>query len=178
MGRAKFRLVPRKAPSDGDLVAFTEERLSFVRQPVPEVYEGTYEDTLERLSAFDLQSLRSSRHNTRMNTPFQPEPDKEIRYTVVRSLGQGGQGNVYKVVDMYSGDHYACKRLQFQTIPEWEIYNEKAFKKKVHDEVNRIMKLRHVYFLSHSQLLIHAYSYIRIILCHMCVAKDGQLDET
>jgi hypothetical protein len=117
IGHAEFLLVPRETQ---DQVAFTEDRLSFVRQPVPEEYEGMYEDTLERfLSSFDLQSCRlSSVYNTWMNTPFQPESNDEIRYTVVKSLGGGAQGNVDEVVDMYSREHYACKIVRFQTIPQ------------------------------------------------------------
>jgi hypothetical protein len=106
MGCAKFLLKPRKAQ---DPEAFAKERLSFIRQPIPAEYEGTYEGTLQQISAFDLRSVTSRGYNTRMNTPLQPEPGNEIRYTKLKRLGGGSQGNVYKVVDMHISDYYACK---------------------------------------------------------------------
>lgn len=146
MGRAEFHLKPRVTQ---DPEAFTEERLSFVRQPVPDEYEGTYEETyegaLQQMLAADLESLRSSGYNTRMNTPFQPEPGNEIRYTKLKYLGGGSQGCVYKVVDMHTGDHYACKVIQPKRIPELEI-TEKDFKLKIEAQVALLKDLRHVSF--------------------------------
>jgi hypothetical protein len=143
IGRAEFDLKPREAQ---DLEAFTEERLSFIRQPVPEDYEGTYEGTLQQMLTFDLRSARSSVHNTRMNTPFQPEPGNEIRYTKVKRLGGGSQGNVYEVVDMHTGDHYACKVIQPKPIPKLGITTEKEFRVKIEAEVALLSKLHHVSF--------------------------------
>ena len=143
ISRAEFQLKPRKAQ---DPEAFTEERLSFVHQPVPEEYEGTYEGTLQQMLAFDLRSARSSVYNTRMNTPFQPEPGNEIRYTKMKRLGGGSQGNVYEVVDMHTGDYYACKVIQPKPIPKLGITTEKDFKLKIEAEVALLSKLHHVSF--------------------------------
>jgi hypothetical protein len=143
IGRAEFLLKPRKA-QDSD--AFTKERLSFIHQPVPEEYEGTYEGTLQQMLACDLRSVRSSVYNTRMNTPFQPEPGNEIRYTKVKRLGGGSQGNVYEVVDMHTGDHYACKVIQPKPMPKLGITTEKDFKLKIEAEVALLSKLHHVSF--------------------------------
>jgi hypothetical protein len=143
IGRAKFLLKPRKAQ---DPEALTKERLSFIHQPVPEEYEGTYEGTLQQMLAFDLRSARSSVYNTRMNTPFQPEPGNEIRYTKVKRLGGGSQGNVYEVVDMHTGDHYACKVIQPKPMPKLGITTEKDFKLKIEAEVALLSKLHHVSF--------------------------------
>jgi hypothetical protein len=143
IGRAEFHLKPREAQ---DPEAFTEERLSFVHQPVPEEYEGTYEGTMQQMLDFDLRSVRSSVYNTRMNTPLQPEPGNEIRYTKVKRLGGGSQGNVYEVVDMYTGDHYACKVIQPKPMPKLGITREKDFKLKIEAEVALLSKLHHVSF--------------------------------
>jgi hypothetical protein len=143
MGYAQFLLKPQKAQ---DPEAFAKERLSFICQPVPEEYEGTYEGTLQQMSAFDLRSVTPSVYNTRMNTPFQPEPGNEIRYTKVKPLGGGSQGNVYEVVDMYTGNHYACKVIQTMEMPKLGITTEKDFKRKIEAEVALLSKLRHVSF--------------------------------
>jgi hypothetical protein len=143
IGRAKFLLKPRKAQ---DPEVFAKERLSFIHQPVPEEYEGTYEGTLQQMLAFDLRSVTSSVYNTRMNTPFQPEPGNEIRYTKLKWLGGGSQGDVYEVVDMYTGDHWACKVIRFKPMPKLGITTEKDFKRKVEARVALLSKLLHVSF--------------------------------
>jgi serine/threonine protein kinase len=143
MGCVHFLLKPQKAQ---DPEAFSKERLSFIHEPVPEEYEGTYEGTLQQMSAFDLRSVTPSVYNTRLNTPFQPEPGNEIRYTKVKALGLGSQGNVYKVVDMYTGDHYACKVIQTKPMPKLGITTEKDFKRKIEAEVALLSKLHHVSF--------------------------------
>lgn len=60
MGRAVLHPKPR-ATQDPEV--FTEERLSFVRQPILNEYEGTYDEmyngALQQLRAADLESLRS-----------------------------------------------------------------------------------------------------------------------
>jgi len=105
---------------------FAKERLSFIHQPVPEEYGGTYEGTLQQMLAFDLRSVRSSVYNTRMNTPFQPEPGNEIRYTKLKRLGGGSQGDVYEVVDMHTGDYWACKVIRFKPMPNWGLLRRKT----------------------------------------------------
>lgn len=143
IGNAVFALKPRTTQ---DPKAFTKERLSFTHQPVPEEYEGTYEGTFDQMSALDLRSSRSSVYNTRMKTPFQPEPGQEIRYTKVRQLGKGSQGSVHEVVDMYTGQHYACKVIRPKLVPKLGIATEKDFKVKIEAEVALLSKLHHVSF--------------------------------
>jgi hypothetical protein len=143
IGHAYFILMPRRAQ---DPEALTKERLSFIHQPVPEEYEGTYEGTLQRMTTFDLASIATSGHNTRLNTPFQPELGNEIRYNKVKRLGGGSQGNVYEVVDMYNGEHYACKVIQPKPMPKLGITTEKDFRLKVEAEVALISKIRSVSF--------------------------------
>jgi hypothetical protein len=139
IGDAIFLLKPRQVQ---DPEALRKEKLSFIHQPVPEEFEGTYEETLHQMSAIDMRS--PSVYNTRMNTPFQPELRKVIRYTRLKRLGGGSQGNVYEVVDMKTGDHYACKIIQPKPMPELGINIEKDFRVKVHDQVTLFSKLRHV----------------------------------
>jgi hypothetical protein len=143
MGCAQFLLKPQKAQ---DPEVFAKERLSFIRQLVPEEYKGTYEGTLQQMSAFNLRSVIPSVYNTRMNTPFQPEPDNEIRYTKVKPLGGGSQGNIYKVVNIYIGNHYTCKVIEFKPIPKLGITTEKDFKLKIEAEVALLSKLRYISF--------------------------------
>ncbi|CZR66030.1 uncharacterized protein PAC_15930 [Phialocephala subalpina] len=148
MGYAEFHLKPRKAQ---DPEAFAEERLSFARQPIPNEYEGTYEEkyegTLQQLRAADLESLASG-YNTRMNTPFQPELGNEIRYTKLKYLGGGSQGSVYKVVDMHTGAHYACKIIQHKRIMGLGIA-EKDFKLKIEAQVALLKHLHHDHILKY-----------------------------
>jgi hypothetical protein len=149
IGRADFILKPRRAQ---DPETLTRERLSFIHQPVPEEYEGTYEGTVHRMSTFDLTSVATSGHNTRLNTPFQPELGNEIIYSKVKRLGGGSQGNVYEVVDMYTGEHHACKVIQPKPMPKLGITTEKDFKLKVEAEVALISKMRSVSFFILAEL--------------------------
>jgi hypothetical protein len=133
------------------------ERLTFANQSDP---ARTVEGTLERLITLGLQSLQSqgltttyksltattfNPHNTRFRTPLQPEDDDVIRSTKLRPLGSGGQGQVHKVVDLYNGNHLACKIVAVkQAIPEWGIYSERDFRARVEMEVNLVQALKHV----------------------------------
>jgi hypothetical protein len=150
---AIFLLRPRRAQ---DREAFERARQSFTRQIVPEEYERTYERADERMSrpAFrtalqemlhlDVASVTSTVPNTRMHSPFEPEPDNKIRYEKVKVLGVGSQGTVFEVVDMYKGDHYACKVIQYKPRPELGIHTETTFKRKIEEEVDLLSKLHHV----------------------------------
>lgn len=104
---------------------------------------------------FDLSSIRSSVYNTRMNTPFQPELGNEIRYIKVGRLSGGSQGNVYKVIDIYTGDYYTCKVIQPKPMLKLGITTEKDFKLKIEAEVALLSKLYHVSFF----ILTLSYSY-------------------
>ncbi|KAK4129993.1 kinase-like protein [Trichocladium antarcticum] len=154
--RAVFRLVPRRHQSN--VAAFTDEKRAFAGQPDP---ERTVEGTLERLVTLGLESLRSGAmtstyqsvstttynpHNTRFRTLLEPEEDHVIRFTKLRPLGRGGQGDVHKVVDLYNGNHHACKVIAVKgEVPQLNIHSEKDFRAKVEMEVNLVRGLKHAH---------------------------------
>jgi hypothetical protein len=119
MNDAVFHLVPRRTQGQ-DEARFTEERLAFAGQPDP---DQTYEGTMQRLITLGLQSLKSEAltttkslstavfnpHNTRLFTSHQPEESEVKRYTKLRPLGGGGQGEVHKIIDIYYNKHYVYK---------------------------------------------------------------------
>ncbi|KAL8941495.1 MAG: hypothetical protein Q9211_001800 [Gyalolechia sp. 1 TL-2023] len=147
MGCAIFILVPRETPRDQEKTVFLEEKLAFARQPVPEEYEGTYQGTLERLLALDLQYCAPrttiNPHNTRVTHPNGLKSNEEVRYTQLGPLGKGGQGQVHEVVDMYDGEHYARKIVEFKPIPRWDIQTERDFKKRIQREVDIVKNATH-----------------------------------
>lgn len=84
-------------------------------------------------------------HNTRFRTPLKPEEEETIRYTKLRKLGNGAQAQVHKVVDMHTGDYYACKIITVkEQVPELRIYSERDFKARVEIEINLVQALKHV----------------------------------
>ncbi|KAK3369804.1 hypothetical protein B0T24DRAFT_681794 [Lasiosphaeria ovina] len=128
---AEFLLIPRTTQGQ-DEATFTEEKRAFAGQPDP---NRTIEGTLQRIFTLGLQSLQSkgltttyksastitfNPHNTRFKTPLEPDEDDAIRYTKLRPLGGGGQGEVHKVVDMYTGNHHAYKIVALDTTTELE----------------------------------------------------------
>lgn len=153
MRDAEFLLIPRRTQGDQSEAAFAGERLAFAAQPDP---ERTVEGTMQRLLTLALQSEgRPTReptsiasfnpHNTRFQTTLEQDDDDEIVSTKLQRLGQGGQGQVYKVVDMHNGKHYACKVVAVKAeIPEWGIYSERAFRARVEAEVRMVQGLKHV----------------------------------
>ncbi|KAK3371644.1 kinase-like protein, partial [Lasiosphaeria ovina] len=155
IGTAEFDLIaPRTQGQDGE--SLTKQKLAFAHQPDP---ERTVEGTLERLITLGLQSLRSEAmtttyqtastitynpHNTRFRTPLEPEANDVIRFTKLKPLGRGGQGDVHKVVDKYNGNHHACKIIAVKAeVPDLNIYSEKDFRAKVEMEVNLVRQLEH-----------------------------------
>jgi hypothetical protein len=105
-----FCLIPRRTLSDQNEKAFTEERVAFANQPDPEL---TYKETIQQLITLGLQSPQSNvlpithlpsstitynSYTTQFHTLHQLEKDEVIRYTKLRRLGKGGQGEVHKVV--------------------------------------------------------------------------------
>ena len=186
IGYAVFFLIPRRTPGDQGEAAFTEERLAFAGQPDP---ERTYEGTMQQLINLGLQSLQSEAltttykppstatynpHNTRFKTPLEPEKDEVIRYTKLRRLGSGGQGEVHKVVDMYNGNHYACKIVAVkEEVPEWRIYSKKDFRARVELEVNLVKQVEH-HVSSLICCLPHA-DRIRTISYHTGIHRDSRL---
>lgn len=153
--RAVFYLIPRR--TQGDEAAFTEPMLAFANQPDP---DRTHERTLQRLVTVGLQSLQSEAlmatnmpsssvifnpHNTRFRTPLQAAVDDVIRFTKLRPLGRGGQGDVHRVVDMHNGKHYTCKTVAVKAeIPQWRIYSDMDFRARVEMEVNLVQAPKHV----------------------------------
>ncbi|CAJ2508689.1 Uu.00g137150.m01.CDS01 [Anthostomella pinea] len=90
-------------------------------------------------------------HNTRFRTPLEPEEDDQIRSTRIRTLGSGGQGEVHKVIDMYTGAHYACKIVAVKAqVPQWRIYSERDFRARVEMEVNLVRELRHAHIVPYA----------------------------
>ncbi|KAH8889934.1 kinase-like protein [Thozetella sp. PMI_491] len=154
MRDAEFRLIPR-THGQGE-ATLTKEKLAFAGQPDP---DRTIEGTLQRIFTLGLQSLQSqgltttyksastitfNPHNTRFRTPLEPEEDDEIKITKLRPLGRGGQGEVHRVVDMYTGAHHACKIVAVKAeVPQWKIYSERDFRKRVEKEVNLVQELKH-----------------------------------
>lgn len=154
--RAEFRLVPPRTHGQ-DGARLTEQKLEFARQHDPEL---TVDCTLGRALTLGLEALRSQAmtttyqtgstttynpHNTRFRTPIEPEAKDVIRSTKLRPLGRGAQGDVHKVVDMYNGNHHACKIVAVKAeVPGLKIYSEKAFKARVEREINLVRQLKHV----------------------------------
>ncbi|KAI1080581.1 kinase-like domain-containing protein [Whalleya microplaca] len=149
LGQAVFHLIPSRAQGR-DEARFTEEKIAFAGQAD---LDRTYEGTMQQLDALGLQSeLRTATHrpqstanphNLRLLTPLQPTEDKVIRYTKLRRLGVGSQGEVHKVIDMYNGNHFACKILVVKEAPHLGIVSEAAFRKRIEKEVNLVKQLQH-----------------------------------
>ena len=147
---ANFLLIPRTTNAD-DEKASVRERLEFAGQPdLLRTCGGTtqqYTLDLQSLHSQTLMSTYSSSltasyntHNTRFKTPFQPEDDEMIRYTRLTTLG----GKVHKVVDMYNGNHLACKVVAVKAeMPLLERYSESGFRAKVDAEVKLVKLLGH-----------------------------------
>jgi hypothetical protein len=169
MRGAEFRLVPPRAPNqdDGTLLA---ERLAFAgRDPSP-----TIENTLQRIFTLGLESLRSqglatthksvsfNPHYTSFKTPLEPKEANDIRFTKLRPLGRGGQGEVHQVVDMYTGDHYACK-----TVAVHSLSSERDLKMRIEMEVNLIRASTHVSYYIYPSLpfLIAVATHCSIHIC-------------
>jgi hypothetical protein len=96
-----------------------------------------------------------------MNTPFQPELGNDIKYTKLRELGAGSQCTVYKVVNRYTGDHYAARA--FDKL-------EKQFKQKVRDHLTLEMKTIHVRFPP-TLITGHAHEVVRKIFLFPCFSN-------
>ncbi|CAJ2508217.1 Uu.00g094030.m01.CDS01 [Anthostomella pinea] len=118
---AEFRLIPRRTQSPDEAKSITDERRAFAALPDPNL---TLEGTMQRIFTLGLQALQFegltttyksastitiNPHNTRFRTPLEPAEEDQIRFTRVKPLGRGGQGEVHKVVDTYTGVYHACK---------------------------------------------------------------------
>ncbi|KAK3333601.1 kinase-like protein [Cercophora scortea] len=140
MRDAEFLLIPPRMQGQ-DEARCTSEKLAFAGQADP---ERTYEGTMQQLMNLGLQSLRSEAlkstympastatfnpHNTRFRTPLEPEEHN---------------GDVHKVVDMYTGAHYACKIVAVRAeVPQWRIHSEKEFRASVETEVDLVKRVDH-----------------------------------
>jgi hypothetical protein len=153
---AEFDLKPWKVQNP-ELHA--QKRQSFLSKSLEGC--GPYEETLDQFRDFDVRSAAVSAYNTRMNTPFQPELDNDTKYITLRELGAGAQCTVYKVVDRYTGDHYAAR--VFDKL-------EKQFKQKVRDHLTLEMKTVHV--RSPPALITgHAHEVVRKIFLFPCFSN-------
>ncbi|TWU74326.1 hypothetical protein ED733_005936 [Metarhizium rileyi] len=165
MRRANFCLVAPKWQGQPGEATLLRGRLAFAGQPDP---DQTIEETRECVSTADLQSLQPGAltttyqvtttlginpHNTRFRTPLEPEGSEEMRFTKLGVLGRGGQGLVHKVVDMYTGEHYACKVIAVKAeIPESRIFSERAFKQRVEREVKLVQSLKHAHIVPYNHV--------------------------
>ncbi|OAA37863.1 protein kinase-like protein [Metarhizium rileyi] len=165
MRRANFCLVAPKWQGQSGEATLLRGRLAFAGQPDP---DQTIEETRVCVSTADLQSLQPGAltttyqvtttlginpHNTRFRTPLEPEGAEEMRFTKLGVLGRGGQGLVHKVVDMYTGEHYACKVIAVKAeIPESRIFSERAFKQRVEREVKLVQSLKHAHIVPYNHV--------------------------
>lgn len=176
IGRAEFRLMPRKTANDVDEEDFARERLEFARRPFP---DQTIDSAIRQVFTLDLQSQRlaitlkaasvttASHQGTWFGTPLEPNRDDRIRYTQLGRLGEGWQGEVHKVVDMYTGAHYACKVLKVKgEVPSWNIFSERDFRARVKREIQLVQALKHVRSPAWIWSCLNVADRIRIILCH------------
>ncbi|KAK2739613.1 hypothetical protein FQN55_009349 [Onygenales sp. PD_40] len=151
IGCARFLLIPR---AKKDAAVFSEEKLAFVRQPIPEEYQGTYQGADERLFGLESESYALTTtvntHNTRVTHPDQPKPGQEIRYAFIQGLGAGAQGSVDEVVDLYDGEHYARKIVKIMPIPQQGIHSESAFRKRIREEVDMVRQLKHDHIVTYT----------------------------
>ncbi len=60
----------------------------------------------------EVPTIAATRRATRIHTPAPAGSRVELRYTLVKKLGQGMSGQVWKVVDIDSGDILAVKRIR------------------------------------------------------------------
>lgn len=147
IGRATFTLIPHGFRDNGQPTK--QEKLDFVQQPVSGELDGTYEATIERLLCDQMEdkfngfSTANCSRILRVIPPAQIERP-EIRYAAVRSLGRGGQGQVQEVVDLFNGDHYALKTLNYKAFPASNVTSEHSIKKKILKEVELVKKMKHV----------------------------------
>lgn len=70
-------------------------------------------------------------------------------------LSRGSQSNVYKVVNIHTGDYYTYKVIQPKLMPKLRITTKKGFKRKIKAYVTLLSKLCHVSFF----ILTLSYSY-------------------
>ncbi|KIH87765.1 hypothetical protein SPBR_04785 [Sporothrix brasiliensis 5110] len=136
IGGAKFHLRPRKAGNDKTKAALAAERHAFLQQ-IPEEYR-TFEGMQSGPSVATAKS-----YNLRKVHPKARKRGEEIQWAFRRSLGAGAQGQVDRVVDLHTGEHYARKVLQWRPLHEWNIFTESAFKEKLMKEIDLVETVDH-----------------------------------
>ncbi|KAK3326541.1 kinase-like protein [Apodospora peruviana] len=152
IGKALFHL---ESPlrQNHDEADFAERRLGFANQPDPglTVLRTTgrlYASLAEGTTLWRTESIVSYHisHTLRPRSNLEPEEKDKIRYTKLKRLGMGGQGDVHKVVDMSSGDHVACKIVAVKAeVPSLKIRSEREFRQMVEKEVNLVRQLHHLH---------------------------------
>lgn len=155
MQHAEFWLVPPPRTHCRNEEAMKEKKLAFAKQADS---DKTIERTMQQFVTEGMQSMTLTAtdetrsfnpHDTRLKTRLEPNHDERIQFTKLRPLGHGGQGVVHEVVDMHSGAHYACKFVTVKPeVPQWNIYSEREFRKRVEEEILMVQALKHVRFPS------------------------------
>ena len=162
MQDAEFELYPYRPP-DGSLTAlFTNEKLTYAHQPVPEEYQKSLHQTLDRFLDFDLQSKRSAAvshgYNTRVNAPAAQNSRDDIQYHAANQLGEGTQGTVSIVIDLFTDDLYARKLMPYTRNTLWGHLSQSEFKRRVSQEVELVKSKQHVCRpIKHITMLNNAY---------------------
>ncbi|KAF5962594.1 IPL1-Ser/thr protein kinase [Fusarium bulbicola] len=125
---AEFRLIP--GPTQ-----LTEEKVAFARNTNN---DKALEVTLQPRGTLDLQpdgSLALELRSTCFRASPKQKNDKAIRFRKLKLLGGGGQAEVYKVVDMYTGTHYACKIIDVgKMATEWKNATGKDYRTRLKQE--------------------------------------------
>jgi hypothetical protein len=144
IGGAEFNLDP--APSIGRLAMHIAALASLPADP----------SETKRSSIAALQSLRNAgtgtaavailqrvtRRSPRATSATAPQPeDGRILYTKMSQLGAGGQGTVYKVVDLYTGMHLACKIVRPSNSTD---DSKKRFRRQMANELHIVKSINHV----------------------------------
>ncbi|KAG9499708.1 hypothetical protein J7337_008167 [Fusarium musae] len=141
---AEFLLIP--GPTQ-----LIEEKLAFARNTNN---DEALERTLQARRTLDLQpdgSLALELRSTYFRALPKQENDKLIRFRKLKLLGSGGQAEVYKVVDMYTGTHYACKIINVgKMAAEWKIATGKDYRIRLKREVEMLRNLTHPHIVPYT----------------------------
>ncbi|KAI0185578.1 kinase-like protein [Xylaria flabelliformis] len=149
MRNALFLLIPPLRPAR-DEDEFARKKLEFADQCASNATQGITElnsgwnEQPEMLTTTLPSTVVSMSYNLRYKGSHQPKDNEVIRHTRLGLLGVGGQGEVHKVVNMYDGNHYACKTIAVrENVPELCIHSEADFRNFIEREVALVKKVHH-----------------------------------